>query len=488
MAHRKWLYDLREVERIYKDNKGPEAHQTLREYVESLPAFRIEKGVSKKARDKRDDGVAKAIAAANTSARKRGWIKECHNAKMTFGHWSEEKKALFKQLCEDGGMTHEEASCHPSFREDFARYKTSSVVTMGNVIKALNIDRRKWQKAQKDRQVTGKLREDLAVFLSRARTTKEIVEKFGRKVTKELANLAVNPPEGYRLKEGHNQYQEKTSWLQRVVSTREITLHPRVFTFCHSENDPDYITITFPPDLDFTQDPSMNALRIYPIDSCFFGDYLCDMDQLLQVLGHLEAKPYEFAFLNGDIIGGTNYTRNTAEKIRGEFMRRLAPVAHKILWAQSGPLEARMMKNVDGIEPLQAVCRELGIHHTSRPVRADIYWKFTRDPIEFYAIHGRSQARKDGSKANAILDVAQNQNFPHFTVMGHLKEGIIKTLTVRRLKPQTASIIEHSAELIICPGFQKFAGSEAEKKGYPPPAIGTVFCIIGADNSHKSSS
>jgi hypothetical protein len=264
-------------------------------------------------------------------------------------------------------------------------------------------------------------------------------------------------------------------------------VQPRVFEVRHSKNDRDFLAVIFPQELDFTYDQDRNALRIFPIDSSYWGDHLCDREKLLSFLEYLAAKPYAFAFLNGNNIGGTSYTKESAAEIREDFLRHLAPVAHKILWAQSGPLEQNMSR-VDGVDPLQDICLELGIHHTNRPVRADIYWKQPMKPVEIYAIHGRSNARKDGAKANAIVDVMITQNFPHFTVMGHLREGIVHTHTARRLNPFEFRVKEYPAIAVICPGFQRFEGSEAEKKGYPPPAVGTVVLIINADNSHSASS
>jgi len=331
------------------------------------------------------------------------------------------------------------------------------------------------------------LRDKLAEYLSRARTDKEVASKFGNEALAEMAKLGENPPKGYKLKEGRNEYQEKTSYLEKKEYAREIRVAKRIFGIRASDNDPDYLSVAFPPDLDFTKEKGKNALRIVPFDTVHFSDHLCDEDRFREYLQYVEKKPYAFAFLNGDIIGGHGYDEDTAPEIRDRLKRLLAPVSHKILWAQSGPLERKMAK-IDGIEPLQAVCRELGIHHTARPVRADVSWKQPAKPIEFYAFHGRSQARKDGSKINAILDAVIGQNFPHFTVMGHVKEGMAHNLTVRRLNPVQFKIVEHSAYAIVCPGFLKHEGSEGELKGYPPPAVGSVVCIIDADNNHHASS
>lgn len=333
--------------------------------------------------------------------------------------------------------------------------------------------------------------EKVVDFLSRARTEREIQTKFDKDGILELAKMKVEPPKGYRLNEGRNPYQEQTFYLEQILSG-PIKVRERIFKIRHSVKDPDYLAVIFPPTLDFTKDEvqpgeSKNALRIFPIDSVFFGDHLCDIDAFKGFLRYLAAKPYAFAFLNGDIIGGHNYTKFTALQVREDLMRLLAPVAHKLLWAQSGPLEARMMK-VDGVEPLQAVCAKLGIHHTDRPVRADVYWKKPQKPVEIYAFHGRSQARKDGAKANAIVDAVINQNYPHFVVMGHVREGMANEMTVRRLDPNNLAIKEHTTWAIICPSFLMHEGSEAEKKGYPAPAQGTVVMVIYADNRHEASS
>ncbi|OGL72900.1 hypothetical protein A3C96_03485 [Candidatus Uhrbacteria bacterium RIFCSPHIGHO2_02_FULL_60_10] len=331
------------------------------------------------------------------------------------------------------------------------------------------------------------LRDKLSDFISRARTDKEILSKFGNEGLAELPQLAKKPPEGFRLKEGRNNFQEKTTYLERVLGDSTVKVKKRVFHLQHSENDPDYIAVTFPPDLDFSEDPTESALRIFPIDSSFWGDYLCDREAVLKFFQYLETKPYAFAFLLGDIIGGTNYTKDTAVEIREDFQKHLAPIAHKILWAQSGPLEAKMSR-VDGVDPLHSVCQELGIYHTDRPVNMDVYWKVPNKPIEWTCLHGMSNARKDGAKINAAIDICVTNNFPHFTVLGKLKEGIVNNLTARRLDPVELAVKEHSAITIICSGFQKYEGSLAEKKGYPPPATGTVVGIIGNDNSHKASS
>jgi hypothetical protein len=327
----------------------------------------------------------------------------------------------------------------------------------------------------------------LEYISARARTDREVESKFGKDGVAELHALAKKPPEGYRVRKAKNSRQEATTLLEEIVSNREVKVQPRVWDKRVSENDPDYLAIIFPVKLDFTDDQKKNSLKIFPIDESLFGGHTCDEDRLSEYLGWLKRKDYAFAFLNGCNIGGSGYDKETAVHIRDRFMRLLAPVAHKVLWAQSGPLEERMSR-IDGIDPLRVVCQELGIHHADRPVRADVYWKDPTRPIEFSAVHGASTARDPGAIANAIIGWAVSENFPHFAVKGHLKHGMTITLTARRLRPDRFEIVEHPSCVVSCPGFEKYQGSVLERKGYPPPALGTVACRIKSDNGHEASS
>ncbi|PJA89861.1 MAG: hypothetical protein CO137_02010 [Candidatus Magasanikbacteria bacterium CG_4_9_14_3_um_filter_32_9] len=341
---------------------------------------------------------------------------------------------------------------------------------------------REIEKEERERQ---KMVEKVFVFLSRARTAESVKYKFGTIGLEIFQEFRDKNPDGFILKQGESPYGEVTYYFEQIVNGC-VEVKPRIFTIMQSENDRDYLGIIFPQDLDFSERKEDSAIRIIPIDSVTFGDHLCDLGAFKEVLRRLATKPYVFAFFNGNILGGSSYTEFTASDLRHEFKSLIAPVAHKILWAQSGNVEDSA-SNVDGVDPLRDVCLDLGIHHTVRPVRADVYWKDPLNPIEFYAIHGRSGAKKDGSKLNAILEVAKNQNFPHFTIMGHLEEAIVDDSVVYSADPTNNKIKESKSYLIICPGFRIYTGSVREIKGYTPPVSGRVECIIHSDNAPEAT-
>lgn len=317
-------------------------------------------------------------------------------------------------------------------------------------------------------------------FLKRARTDDEIVQKFGKNGLKEADLIAVQPPDGQRILFGQNGFQQRTRCLERVPG-KFVKPQARIFSLRVSNGDPAYIAIIFPQEQDFSDD----EIRIVPFDSVHFGSKTSDLKRFKSHLRYLE-EDHAFGYLNGNIFGAQGYTKHTAEERRAELRELLAPVAHKILFAQSGTSEERLTR-VDGVEPLQAICQDLGIYHTDRPLSVDFYWKKKKSPIELYTIHGRSNAIEAGAKANLGEKIARNQNFPHFVVHGRLKEGRTGCITARRLDPIRLQVVEHPTFVLFCPGFEQFEGSNEEKKGKEYPAMGGVALIIKSDNTHHAS-
>lgn len=403
-------------------------------------------------------------------------------------YWTNERKAVLKALWTTASWEDIRRAFPDRTRETIsARARALDLVRTPNAgkPKTPEVSTEEIEAAKKKA-----LDEKMDQFLARARTEDEFIHKFGEGSIETLKDRVANPPEGFVMKNGVNNFQQKTYYLSRVVVHKrgeQPAIKKRVFSTMQSDNDPDYLAIIFPPDLSFTKDKEMEALKIFPIDSSYWGDHLCDKQRLIKYINWLESKPYAFAFLNGDNIGGTGYNKWTAADHCKSFSALLRPVAHKILWAQSGDLELNMQR-IDGIDPLRHVCHELGIHHTDRPVMADIYWRSPMHPIEITAIHGRSNASQAGAMVNAVNKMAIAQNFPHFTVLGHLQAAHSEANTVRRLDPVNLTIKEHVAYSVIAPGFRRYEGSIQEKKGLPPKPKGTVVIKIKANNDFLAES
>jgi len=402
-------------------------------------------------------------------------------------YWTDERKAVLKALWPNGSREDIKTAFPGKSWESISararKLEVRRVVAAKASTPALTPEQEEAARLKAER-------DKMTEFLARARTEEDFAQKFGKGSSEKLLAILNEPPSGFIVASGLNRFQEKTFYLSRVQPGRGGKTAPAkksVFTIQHSKNDPDYIAVIFPPELSFSPDPTKDALRLFPIDSSYWGDHLCDKERLTGYINWLESKPYAFAFLNGGNIGGTRYNKFNAESIRDEFIEFLRPVAHKIMWAQSGDLELRMQR-IDNINPLEHVCNELGIYHTVRPVMADIYWKDPTQPIEIVAVHGRSNAHLIGSKVNAVNKVAIPHNFPHFTVMGRLMAGHSEANTVRRLDPVNLEVKEHVAYSVLAPGFRRHEGSVQEQKGYAPTPKGTVAIIIRANNEFMASS
>jgi hypothetical protein len=123
-------------------------------------------------------------------------------------------------------------------------------------------------------------------------------------------------------------------YLERTLGKGDLKMKKRAFELRHSENDPDYVAVVFPPDLEFASDPSESALRIFPIDSSYWVDYLCDRDHLIKFFQYLQAKDYAFAFLLGPATGSASScstTRRLRRSVTKASTWRL--VASSVTWA-----------------------------------------------------------------------------------------------------------------------------------------------------------
>lgn len=275
---------------------------------------------------------------------------------------------------------------------------------------------------------------------------------------------------------GHNIY-----FLRRKI---EIVKQDRIWNFLRHETKP-YIVIKFPPDLKWKK------ILLIPISDVDFGSSLCDVQLFDEYLKWLLSEPHAFAFLNGDILAPVpvkGFPKDEYDPLlyAYELVKKLMPVAHKILWAQQGDKEEKVDNNC-GLDPLEFVSNGLGIPYFKEPVYADVCWN--GDHIfTFYCFHGRTAAILKGSKLNAALRPREFQQFTMFTVMGHSGDGMVKEMVRFCPDPYGFQLVPKDEYYIVCPSFKSYWGSNLAKKGQPPLSTGTISCRLYRNGQYNVSS
>ncbi len=323
----------------------------------------------------------------------------------------------------------------------------------------------------------------LAAFLMRCRSIAEVAEEFG--LTKKEARMVVLeglPEVGHDVVCGPtNIHGEETFIAVPADATDENSPpHPRLWRWSKAANDQPYGAVTFLA----SYKPA--KIKIIPIDGIHFGSADHDEEMFEELLQKIAEDDHTFCFLNGDIIseikGGSREDREQLLlSLAGEFIKKMKPVAHKILWAQQGCLEARSAAQ-QGFDPLAYFCMKQKIPYFDQPCYIDINWGV--HTFMLWAMHGKSTAQTIGAHINTLRRPAVIQNYTHFLVSGHVGDAIcnrivkVKRNTIRgRLDPKEEFHI-------ILGNFKKFLGTTSARKGHQPTSHDILVLNLYPDGKH----
>ena len=129
--------ELREIKNIFEGSPDPTAHDKIKEFI-ARKFSRADAQNNAPA----DDLLRGAYFSATQIARRRGWLKEHHDAHRSATAWPEEKKQLLKKLVEEDGLTNAEILENPEFRTETGGYRTDTFIIY-NWCKSLGIDTKK---------------------------------------------------------------------------------------------------------------------------------------------------------------------------------------------------------------------------------------------------------------------------------------------------------------------------------------------------------
>lgn len=320
----------------------------------------------------------------------------------------------------------------------------------------------------------------------------EFVCKKGRTIAEITAALEISEEKAVEFL--NKKYPDLTHFCEKNVFQEEVHFFrkesgstkpkERIFNYEWQKQGQPYIVFKFPS-------ASWKKIVIVPLSDLKAGSGAHDGSKFSEYVDYIRQKDNVFAFFNGDIIEPVPKDPNVPREDfnflehADTFIERIKPIAHKILWAQSGEIEEKIAKKF-GIDPLRYVCDVYGIPHSQTPLFVDILWQ---DHIfTFFCFHGRTTAVKKGTKLNAALRPLGFQEHTMFTIMGHAQDGITDEI-VRECQNSAHFKIEHKSQwIVVCPSFCDYFKTDAFKKGYSPPASGTISCRLYRDGSYGVSS
>jgi hypothetical protein len=321
-------------------------------------------------------------------------------------------------------------------------------------------------------------------FLSRGRTYHEISEELGlgEKETNEKLDTKV---EGYDLFRTRNNFQEEL-FIYIPEPPKKIEVKPKLWTYRIAEKKP-YMWITFPDDLQFSK---IIVVPVADVHDGAFGSLEKKFDEYL----HWVARtPNVFICLVGDLLefahGETLHGVAVHEqKVRPytqieRMTYKLAPVAHKILWAVPGNHEKRSRKF--DIDPLEIICDRLDIPYFKRSVYVDIMWNGY--VYDFFCRHGVTGSQTKGGKLNAASKPLSWQDFTMFTIMAHVHDAMVNSIPRVCRDRVNFDLVEKKQYVIICSSFLGYFGTYAEDAEYSPGSVGAIACKLYKQGDYHAS-
>lgn len=327
----------------------------------------------------------------------------------------------------------------------------------------------------------------LFAHLSTKRTTRDLEKYFGepiavieQKLPKEIGNCELV---SYRNTSGGKSYFYREKLLLNGKLPEPTWKLLPIEEDGEDSEQSGGIFLQFPDELDWRQ------IRILPLAEVHIGSPM-HLEKKFNDYLALGKHPYHHFIINGSVFalppkGKVEEKIDFLHEASTDVIKKLRPVAHKILWAHQGCTEENIERMLR-FDPLADICRALNIPYFKRPIYSVILWKGYF--FSFYSIHGTTAAKELGSMINPVVKILNQFNFLNFVIMSHQKSGM-DNVVPRCIRDRIlARLILKNQHLIVTPSFIRHSGSREERKGQPPPARGSHAIILFPDGECATSS
>lgn len=268
----------------------------------------------------------------------------------------------------------------------------------------------------------------------------------------------------------------------------EAKLHERKFVYVKAEQGASAIDVVFNNDVipkDAKSKDAKNAesgeekIRIVPLSDIWFGSPSHEGAVFDECISWIARERHVFWFFNGDAIlppKAKDLKEGKLNDLVAELRAKLAPIAHKCLWAQAGCFERKLRETADAFDPMEYLCSEWGIPYFQDPLSAGVH--FSGKLFKFYCIHGHSLAQKKGSKLNALTGILPSVEFCNYTVMSHVGDAMsLKRVRVTQ-DIEAFDLVERKQYLFTTPSFKRYDGSREAQRGHGIPFKGQINAAI----------
>jgi len=301
--------------------------------------------------------------------------------------------------------------------------------------------------------------ENFFVYMGGGKTLRDLQAKFDVK-EEEVKKILESPPKGKKIARDLG----STPGLARfycVPDLKQYSPKNRIWSYKLAENDKPAVAILFPDDL------SWRRMRIVPLADFWFGHKLFDRSSMEEKIGWILSSPHVFCCFNGDGIYPRRIRKENEEdqgewdRLDEEFTRLLAPIAHKMLWAQAGCFEDVMVERY--YDSMKNFCEKFDIPYFRTPLSAEIHW--AGNIFSFHCVHGKSASVEKGAKINAALKSSLKEDFHNYFVMSHIRDSITKK-TIRRVEDIfDFDLKEREQHVLITPSCINYDESREAKRG-----------------------
>lgn len=318
-------------------------------------------------------------------------------------------------------------------------------------------------------------------FLFKARTEKEIKDKFGD------CDLLKETFEGYKLFNQRNNYNELLHVLLPIID-KDIKLKPKRFDFHIGQGE------------DGTPDPYIicqlprfkGKVQIALLFDVHYGNFAHKHEKFLSYLNWIKENDNVYAILGGDLMenaldDGRGMTYDQDKNPASQFddmVRLLAPISHKILCSTTGNHENRTYKKT-GIDVMRLLAERLEVPYFSGPIWLTIMGNGYK--WNMWVSHGFSNSKTKGGKMNSANGPKKFTGIIHFLVSGHVHDRVCESETLLTDDPINCRLMYLQQWTIIAPSFLGFKETYAYRAGYPPPASGGVAIELDDNGDYRGS-